>query len=188
MSDLVRLRALVEADLAPLHRWYQDPSLWDHLVGDFVVREEAEAVADTAPPWLTPSPTEVRLAIVDTAQGWLAGLVALAPIDPAAGEAEFQIFPGRTGDARPRPWRCSHPRRRSSTRSMNWGSGASGCGCCRPTRPRCAPMLRSASSSTSPSSPRLAVALVDIAVIAMRVTDAVFRERLGAYARRSVTR
>jgi RimJ/RimL family protein N-acetyltransferase len=186
MSDLVRLRALVEADLAPLHRWYQDPSLWDHLVGDFVVREEAEAVAYMRR-WLTPSPTEVRLAIVDTAQGSLAGLVALAPIDPAAGEAEFHIFLGEP-----------------AMRGRGLGGAATAAALVhafdelglwrvwlRVLQTNAAALRTYASLGFEPDAAVVATARkrgADIAVIALRVTDAVFRERRGAYARRSATR
>jgi RimJ/RimL family protein N-acetyltransferase len=97
MDEPVRLRRLAERDLGTLHRWYQTPSLWDHLVGEFAPREEAESVAYMRQ-WLTPTPTELRLAVERTADGALIGLVALSPIDPAAGEAEFHVFLGDEGE------------------------------------------------------------------------------------------
>jgi RimJ/RimL family protein N-acetyltransferase len=94
---LVRLRKLLESDLAALHRWYQTPELWDHLVGDFTPRGEAEAVAYMRL-WLQPSTRELRLAIVRGDDGALLGMAALAPIDPAEGEAEFHIFLGEASE------------------------------------------------------------------------------------------
>jgi len=97
MIELVRLRALVEDDLPRLHRWYQTPSLWDHLVGAFEPREAAAAVAYMRR-WLTATRTELRLAIERAADGALIGLVALSPIEPEAGEAEYHIFLGEPQD------------------------------------------------------------------------------------------
>jgi RimJ/RimL family protein N-acetyltransferase len=86
---MIRLRPLVEADLPMLHRWRQDPALWTHLVGEFQPREETQAVAYMRR-WLTPTPTELRLAI--DSDGALIGQTALAPI--AGPTAEFHIFLG----------------------------------------------------------------------------------------------
>lgn len=93
MAELVRLRALVEDDLPALHGWYQRAELWDHLVGAFQPRPEAESIAYMRR-WLTPSATEHRLAIVRGDDGVVLGLVALSPIEPEQGEAEFHIFLG----------------------------------------------------------------------------------------------
>jgi RimJ/RimL family protein N-acetyltransferase len=90
---VIRLRPLVEADLPILHRWRQDPSLWTHLVGDFQPREESQAVAYMRR-WLTPTSTELRLAI--ERDGALIGQAALAPIEGTS--AEFHIFLGDVAD------------------------------------------------------------------------------------------
>jgi len=186
MSDLVRLRTLVEADLARLHRWYQDPSLWDHLVGDFVVREEAEAVAYMRR-WLSPSPTEVRLAIVDADQGSLAGLVALAPIDPAAGEAEFHIF---LGD---RAMRGRGLGRAATAAALVHAFDELGLWrvWLRVLQTNAAALRTYAALGFEPEAAVVATVRkrgADVEVVTLRVSDAVFRERLGAYARRSATR
>jgi RimJ/RimL family protein N-acetyltransferase len=93
MAALVRLRALAEDDLPALHRWYQTVELWDHLVGAFQPRPEAESLAYMRR-WLTPSASERRLAIVRGANGALLGLASLSPIEPEKGEAEFHVFLG----------------------------------------------------------------------------------------------
>ena len=98
MAERVRLRALAEGDLPALHRWYQTAELWDHLVGAFRPRHEAESLAYMRR-WLSPSATERRLAIVRDDDGSLLGLTALSPIEPDKGEAEFHIF---LGEARQR--------------------------------------------------------------------------------------
>lgn len=89
VGAMIRLRPLTEEDLPALHRWYQDPALWAHLVGAFVPRAEAEAIAYMRG-WLTASASALRLGV--EANGELIGQVALAPI--ADGEAEFHIFLG----------------------------------------------------------------------------------------------
>ena len=87
----VCLRELREEDLPILHGWYQTPELWDHLVGEFTPRTEAEAVAYMRR-WLSPSVTELRLGIV--ADGRLMGLATLSPINLEAGWAELHTFIG----------------------------------------------------------------------------------------------
>ena len=89
VTNMIRLRPLLEADLPILHRWYQAPALWTHLVGEFQPREEAGAVAYMRR-WLEPAPSELRLAIEEG--GALIGLVSLYPIE--GDEAEFHIFLG----------------------------------------------------------------------------------------------
>jgi RimJ/RimL family protein N-acetyltransferase len=91
MSGAVRLRDLTADDLPRLHAWYQQRELWDHLVGDFVPRAEAEAVAYMRR-WLAPSATELRLGI--EAGGRLVGLAFFSPLDLAAGRAELHIMIG----------------------------------------------------------------------------------------------
>jgi diamine N-acetyltransferase len=103
---MIRLRPLAEADLPILHRWRQDPSLWTHLVGDFQPREESQAVAYMRR-WLTPTPTELRLAI--EREGTLIGQTALAPIEETT--AEFHIFLGDVADR-------GRGRGRAATRAM----------------------------------------------------------------------
>jgi RimJ/RimL family protein N-acetyltransferase len=97
MSELVRLRPLAYGDLASLHRWHQTPALWDHLVGDFQPRTADEAIGHMRA-WLTPSLTQSRLAVTRAADGALLGLVALSPIERETGEAEFHIFLGEPGE------------------------------------------------------------------------------------------
>ncbi len=96
-AGAIRLRALRQADLAPLHQWYQTPELWRHLVGEFQARNEAEAVAYMRR-WLTRSGDEVRLAIERLADGRLLGMTALTAMAAAPGEAEFHIFLGEATD------------------------------------------------------------------------------------------
>lgn len=95
----VRLRELRPEDLPRLHRWYQTPELYEHLVGAFTPRSEAEAVAYMQR-WLAPSRTELRLGIeADGPAGpRLVGLAFFAPIDREAGEAELQIMIGEPGE------------------------------------------------------------------------------------------
>lgn len=90
----VGLRPLREEDLPRLHRWYQTPELWDHLVRGFSPRDEAEAVAYMRR-WLAPSPTELRLGI--EADGQLVGQAFFSPIDRAGGWAELHTMIGETG-------------------------------------------------------------------------------------------
>ncbi|MHB8528489.1 MAG: GNAT family N-acetyltransferase [Caulobacteraceae bacterium] len=91
------MRALTEADLPELHRWYQTPELWDHLVGEFRSRAEREAI-EYMRSWLTPTTTELRLAIELARSHRLVGMTAFTPIDPVAREAEFHIFLGNARD------------------------------------------------------------------------------------------
>ena len=91
MTD-VRLRPLRGDDLPLLHRWYQTPELWEHLLGELTPRAQADAVSYMQR-WLEPSDTEVRLGI-ETSDGEFVGLVFLSPIDPAARTAEFHILLG----------------------------------------------------------------------------------------------
>src|SRR5450631_4053468 len=93
MAELIRLRTLVEDDLPVLHRWYQTDELWEHLVGAFQPRREAESLVYMRR-WLTPSADERRLAVVRGDDGGLLGLTTLSPIEPDKGEAEFHIFLG----------------------------------------------------------------------------------------------
>jgi RimJ/RimL family protein N-acetyltransferase len=95
MSGAVRLRDLTADDLPRLYAWYQQPELWDHLVGDFVPREEAEAVAYMRR-WLGPSTTELRLGI--EADGRLVGLTFFSPLDLAGGRAELHIMIGEPAE------------------------------------------------------------------------------------------
>ena len=91
----VRLRELKEEDLSRLHGWYQQPELWDHLVGDFAPRDAAEALAYMRR-WLRPSVGELRLGIeVDDDSGpRLVGLAFFSPLELAAGQAELHIMIG----------------------------------------------------------------------------------------------
>jgi RimJ/RimL family protein N-acetyltransferase len=95
----VRLRDLRAEDLPRLHAWYQTPDLWDHLVGDFTPRGEAEAVAYMAR-WLAPSDTELRLGIeVEDGQGpRLVGLAFFAPLNLGEGWAELHTMIGDAGE------------------------------------------------------------------------------------------
>jgi RimJ/RimL family protein N-acetyltransferase len=94
-APAVRLRPLGEADLPRLHGWHQRPELWDHLVGDFVRREEAEAVAYMRR-WLAPSETELRLGI--EADGRLVGLAFFSPLRLAERWAELHIMIGEPAE------------------------------------------------------------------------------------------
>jgi|SRR5580692_3224561 RimJ/RimL family protein N-acetyltransferase len=186
MTGLVHLRALVEADLIQLHRWYQDPALWDHLVGEFVQRDEAEAVGYMRS-WLTPSPTEVRLAILDAADGALTGMVTLSPIDRTKGEAEFHIFLGEV---------------RARGRGLGGAATAAALGHAfdtlglgrvwlRVLRTNEAAVRTYAALGFEPDATIVATVRkrgAEAAVITMRVGEAVFRARQAAYAGRSATR
>lgn len=187
MAEFVRLRALTEDDLPTLHRWYQTPELWDHLVGAFQAREAAESLAYMRR-WLTPSLSERRLAIMRGDDGALLGLVSLSPIEPEQGEAEFHIFLGE-----------------AQARGQGYGRAAT------------AAMLAHAFDDLALWRVRLKVLKTNepalslyaglgfephgaaseavvkrgavVTVVAMSVTDAVFRQRQAAYAaRRSATR
>lgn len=91
----VRLRPLGREDLPRLHAWYQTPELWEHLVGAFTPRGEAEAVAYMQR-WLEPSDAELRLGVEveDTRGPRLVGLAFFAPLDRAAGWAELHTLIG----------------------------------------------------------------------------------------------
>lgn len=97
--DDVRLRDLRADDLPLLHRWYQTPDLWDHLVGEFTPHAETEAISYMQR-WLAASETELRLGI--EAPGplgpRLVGLAAFSPLDRAAGWAELHIMIGEAGE------------------------------------------------------------------------------------------
>lgn len=95
----VRLRDLRAEDLPRLHGWYQQPELWDHLVGDFVPRGAAEAL-DYMQRWLRPSAQELRLGIEvnDTGSPRLVGLAFFSPLDLGTGEAELHIMIGDPGE------------------------------------------------------------------------------------------
>ena len=186
MADLVRLRALVEADLAALHRWYQTPALWDHLVGAFQPREEAEALVYMRA-WLAPSPHELRLAITRATDDALLGLVSLSPIEPDQGEAEFHIF---LGDA--------------EVRGLGYGRAATAAMLAHAFDTLTLWRVRLRVLQTNEAALRLYAALgfepdaatqsvekagEAVTVVEMSVTDAMFRQRQGAYAaRRSATR
>jgi RimJ/RimL family protein N-acetyltransferase len=175
MADLVRLRRLLESDLAALHRWYQTPELWDHLVGAFTPREEAEAVAHMRG-WLRPSPAELRLAIVQDADGELLGLVSLTPIDLDEGEAEFHIFLGE-------------PRRRG----RGYGRAATAAMLAHAFDELGLWRVRLRVLRTNEAALRVYAALGfeaegagEVAVLEMSVTDAVFRQRQAAVVSRSI--
>jgi RimJ/RimL family protein N-acetyltransferase len=98
MAVEVRLRELRPQDLPRLHRWYQNPELWDHLVRDFTPRGEAEAVAYMRR-WLAPSSTELRLGIeVDEPEPRLVGLAFFSPLDLAGGWAELHTMIGEPAE------------------------------------------------------------------------------------------
>lgn len=98
-APAVRLRELRRDDLPRLHRWYQAPELWDHLVGGFTPRSEAEATAYMER-WLAPSETELRLGIeVDGPNGpRLVGLSFFSPLDLGAGWAELHTMIGEASE------------------------------------------------------------------------------------------
>jgi RimJ/RimL family protein N-acetyltransferase len=186
MTGLVQLRALVEADLIQLHRWYQDPALWDHLVGEFVQRDEAEAVSYMRS-WLTPSPDEVRLAIVDAADGELAGMVALSPIDRTKGEAEFHIF---LGEVRARGRGLG---RAATAGALDHAFDTLGLRrvWLRVLHTNEAGLRTYAALGFEPDATIAATVRkrrAETTVVTMRVSEAVFRARQAAYGRRSATR
>jgi RimJ/RimL family protein N-acetyltransferase len=186
MTGLVHLRAVVEADLVQLHRWYQDPALWDHLVGEFVQRDEAEAVGYMRR-WLTPSPDEVRLAIVDAADGELAGLVTLSPIDRVVGEAEFHVF---LGEVRARGRGLG---RAATAAALDHAFDTLGLWrvWLRVLRTNEAALRSYAALGFEPDATVVATVRkrgAETAVITMHVSEAVFRARQTAYAGRSATR
>jgi RimJ/RimL family protein N-acetyltransferase len=92
-AEFIRLRRLVEADLPTLHRWYQTEALWDHLVGEFR-RHAAEDSIPYMRAWLTPNRAEVRMGVTRAPDDELIGMATPSPIDPEAGEAEFHIIIG----------------------------------------------------------------------------------------------
>jgi len=175
MADLVRLRRLLETDLAALHRWYQSPELWDHLVGEFTPRREAEAMAHMRR-WLGASPGELRLAIVRDPDGELLGLAALSPIDLDEGEAEFHIFLGE-------------PR----MRGRGYGRAATAALLAHAFDELALWRVRLKVLRTNQAALRVYAALGfelegpgEVAVLAMSVTDAVFRQRQAAALWRTV--
>jgi RimJ/RimL family protein N-acetyltransferase len=186
MTGLVHLRAVVEADLVQLHRWYQDPALWDHLVGEFVQHEETEAVGYMRS-WLTPSPSEVRLAILDAANGALAGLVTLSPIDRNNGEAEFHIF---LGEARARGRGLG---RAATAAALDHAFDVLGLWrvWLRVLQTNEAALRTYGALGFEPDATAAATVRkrgAETAVITMRVSATVFRARHAAYGRRSATR
>lgn len=187
MAELVRLRVLVENDLPTLHRWYQTAELWDHLVGVFQPRPEAESLAYMRR-WLTPSLSERRLAIIRDDDGSLLGLTALSPIEPDQGEAEFHIFLGEAHE-----------------RGRGYGQAATAAMLAHAFDELALWRVRLRVLKTNEPALRLYARLgfepqdesgetVEkpydrVAVVAMSVTDAVFRQRQAAYAsRRAATR
>jgi RimJ/RimL family protein N-acetyltransferase len=184
MYGPVRLRAVMECDLVQLHRWYQDPALWEHLVGELVIHQEAEAVVYMQR-WLAPTPTEVRLAIVvDEA---LAGLVTLSPIDRANGEAEFHIFLGEEG------MRGRGLGRAATAAALDHAFDELGLWriWLRVLQSNEAALHTYVALGFEPDPTAAATVRKqrrDVAVITMRVSDAAFRARQAAYARRSATR
>jgi RimJ/RimL family protein N-acetyltransferase len=187
MADLVRLRALVERDLPALHRWHQTQALWDHLVGEFQPRGEAEAISYMRR-WLAPSRHELRLAVARAEDGALLGLVALTDIEPDLGEAEFHIFLGEADE-----------------RGKGYGRAATAAALAHAFDELDLWRVRLRVLQTNQAALRVYAVLgfephpevvetvrkggADVAVVTMSVTDAVFRQRQGAYApRRSATR
>ena len=187
MAELVRLRVLIDDDLPLLHGWYQTPDLWDHLVGAFQARQAAESLAYMRG-WLTPSATERRLAIVRGDDGPLLGLTALSPIEPDEGEAEFHIFLGE-----------------ASERGRGYGRAATAAMLAHAFDELALWRVRLKVLQTNEAALRLYAGLgfeplgdvaetvekrgARVAVVAMSVTDAIFRQRQAAYAaRRSATR
>jgi RimJ/RimL family protein N-acetyltransferase len=187
MAELVRLRTLVEDDLPALHGWYQSAELWDHLVGAFQPRQEAESLAYMRR-WLTPTATERRLAIVRHEDGGLLGLVTLSPIEPDKGEAEFHIFLGE-----------------AERRGLGYGRAATAAMLAYAFDDLALWRVRLRVLKTNETALRLYAGLgfspqgdrdetaekrgAQVAVVAMSVTGAVFRQRQTAYAaRRLATR
>jgi len=175
MADLVRLRRLLESDLAQLHRWYQSPELWDHLVGAFTPRAESEAVAHMRG-WLEPTHRELRLAIVRGEDGALVGLVSLTPIDREEGDAEFHIFLGEPGD-----------------RGRGYGRAATAAMLAHAFDEIGLWRIRLRVLRTNEAALRVYAALgfepegpLEAPVISMSVTDAVFRQRQAAALSRAV--
>jgi RimJ/RimL family protein N-acetyltransferase len=186
MAELVRLRTLVEDDLPQLHRWYQTAELWDHLVGAFQPRTEAESVAYMRR-WLTPSRIERRLAIVGGDDGSLLGLTALSPIEPEAGEAEFHIFLGET-QARGRGYG------RAATAAMlahafdDLGLWRVRLKVLRTNEPALRLYAELGFEPHGDADETVEKRGARVAVVAMGVTDAVYRQRQASYAARSATR
>jgi RimJ/RimL family protein N-acetyltransferase len=187
MDELVRLRALAEDDLPVLHLWYQTAELWDHLVGAFQPRPEAESLAYMRR-WLAPSASERRLAIVRGADGGLLGLTTLSAIEPDKGEAEFHIFLGE-----------------ALQRGRGYGRAATSAMLAQAFDELALWRVRLRVLKTNEPALRLYAGLGfepvgepgetvekphgQVAVVTMSVTDAVFRQRQTAYAgRRSATR
>jgi RimJ/RimL family protein N-acetyltransferase len=96
---IVRLRDLRAEDLPRLHGWYQQPELWENLVGEFVPRGVTEAL-DYMQRWLRPSTQELRLGIeVEDPDGArLVGLAFFSPLDLTTGQAELHIMIGDPGE------------------------------------------------------------------------------------------
>ena len=187
MAELVRLRVLIDDDLPLLHGWYQTPDLWDHLVGAFQARQAAGSLAYMRR-WLTPSATERRLAIVRGDDDALLGLTALSPIEPDTGEAEFHIFLGETAH-----------------RGLGYGRAATAAMLAHAFDELALWRVRLKVLQTNEAALRLYAGLgfeplgdiaetvekrgARVAVVAMSVTDAIFRQRQAAYAAlRSATR
>jgi RimJ/RimL family protein N-acetyltransferase len=169
MADLVRLRRLLETDLAALRRWRQSPELWDHLVGAFEPRAEAEAVAHMRG-WLAPTHRELRLAIVRGDDGALLGLVSLSPIDREEGEAQFHIFIGEP-----------------SERGRGYGRAATAAMLAHAFDELALWRVRLQAPRTNEAALRVYAALgfepegaLEVEVISMSVTDAMFRLRQAA--------
>jgi RimJ/RimL family protein N-acetyltransferase len=169
MADPVRLRRLLESDLAALARWRRAPDLREQLANAAAARSDAEAIAQLRG-WLMPTRNELRLAIVRADDGELVGLASLAPIDREAGEAEIHVFLAE-----------------ASERGRGYGRAATSAMLAHAFDELELWRVRSRAPRTSEAALRVWAALgfepegpVEADVISMSVTDAMFRLRQAA--------
>ena len=91
----VKLRDLEQSDLDIVYDWYNDPALYDTLVGDYVERSRSEAQEYMREHWINGDKTLRKIIM---AGGTPVGLIALSHIDRKQGRAAIDIFIAASAD------------------------------------------------------------------------------------------
>ncbi len=89
MNMSVELRDLDHSDLDLVYDWYNDPALYDTLVGEYTPRAREEAREYMRAHWIGAAATVRKIIMAD---GQTIGLIALSNIDRSEATAAFDIF------------------------------------------------------------------------------------------------
>ncbi len=94
--ESIRLRGLLQSDLASVAQWYQNRSLYRSIGGPFRFRSLDGAVSHMQS-WLSDDPGRVRMVIADGHDRPI-GLISLLNIHPVHRSAQFHILVGDIDD------------------------------------------------------------------------------------------